>query len=459
MTSNFGARRDLLVAKLGQVSELEHATCCLYLFAAASMKLRPSEGSCTWAQIEQARVWKTTLLSIARQEMEHLAIVSNLLTAIGEAPWYRRPAFPVGDDEYPNHLELPLTAFSLEAVGRFLLIELPESRDDDERRLRDGLSTSTLPEDHELLRRLDQASDPNHVLDTLAALYQEIVDLFDELGNPAKGGDPKALFVGPPEAQVGNAAVFPTFPPVPDNVRNYDVLVSMVTDLDSAQQAIRQIRLEGEGGPSADVPSGGDHFGRFVEMYLQLSEATRLDPAFTPGRPVVDNPVTPPTSRTRATPAKSGTTTVTRQDTAEAMEIYAIAYDVALRMLIHLFAYTPEAHDEYEALQDTVFFPMMTLVFRPLGDILTEMPAFDDGRPGNAGPSFVTARDIGLLPHPGAAWKVMTEQLRELRDRMADLAHSAEFDPGIMERLSFMAENTWRMHSNFAAKTGLGVES
>jgi len=83
-------RRRRLVALLTEAAELEHALMCQYLYAAFSMKRQVDEGV-TWQQLELMRRWEASIMLICRQEMEHLGLVCNLLTSIGEAPWLTRP--------------------------------------------------------------------------------------------------------------------------------------------------------------------------------------------------------------------------------------------------------------------------------------------------------------------------------------------------------------------------------
>jgi len=73
-------RSDLIQA-LCDAAELEHGLCCAYLFAAFSIKRRTEEGVPPH-RLADLRNWESVLLLIARQEMEHLGIVANLLTAI-----------------------------------------------------------------------------------------------------------------------------------------------------------------------------------------------------------------------------------------------------------------------------------------------------------------------------------------------------------------------------------------
>src|SRR5256886_12046283 len=80
---------------------------CQYLFAGATLKQNYGEGGVTYGQLEQMRRWKSTIMAVARQEMEHLGIVTNLLTAIGEAPHFDRPEVPPPPSIPPLDQEAP----------------------------------------------------------------------------------------------------------------------------------------------------------------------------------------------------------------------------------------------------------------------------------------------------------------------------------------------------------------
>ena len=117
-------RSDLIQA-LCDAAQLEHGLCCAYLFAAFSIKRRPEEGV-PLDRLADLRNWESVLLLIARQEMEHLGIVANLLTAIGGMPYLQNPTFPIASDRYGELPALPLQRFSGEAIRRFLAFETPE---------------------------------------------------------------------------------------------------------------------------------------------------------------------------------------------------------------------------------------------------------------------------------------------------------------------------------------------
>ena len=117
-------RSDLIQA-LCDAAQLEHGLCCAYLFAAFSIKRRPEEGVPPH-RLADLRTWESVLLLIARQEMEHLGIVCNLLTAIGGMPYLQNPTFPIAADRYGELTGVPLQRFSEETIQRFLVFETPE---------------------------------------------------------------------------------------------------------------------------------------------------------------------------------------------------------------------------------------------------------------------------------------------------------------------------------------------
>lgn len=117
-------RTDLIQA-LCEAAQLEHGLCCAYLFAALSLKRRPDEGVPP-VRLADLRNWESVLLLIARQEMEHLGIVSNLLTAVGGMPYFQNPVFPVKADRYGELPALPLERFSKNTIERLLKFEMPE---------------------------------------------------------------------------------------------------------------------------------------------------------------------------------------------------------------------------------------------------------------------------------------------------------------------------------------------
>src|SRR5499426_2524200 len=77
--------REALIYMLYEAAELEHGIMCQYLFAAFSLKQREDEGL-TADALQAVLRWRRVVAHVATEEMLHLALVQNLLSAIGAAP-------------------------------------------------------------------------------------------------------------------------------------------------------------------------------------------------------------------------------------------------------------------------------------------------------------------------------------------------------------------------------------
>lgn len=421
-------RRNRLANLLTEAAEIEHDVMVQYLFAAFSLKKAVSEGGVNYAQLEWMRGWATTMLLVARQEMEHLGLVTNLLTAIGEAPNFRRPNFPIPARTYPMNLPSSLDAFSPDVVLRFVCYEMPRSVNPKNRRYLEQYLPNFAPSQY----------------DGIARTYLEIRELF----NSIEAGD---LFIGPPSAQflsggnsvVARGRIYPqktTGKPPPI----YDTDLRPVTDLKSANAVIEQIIDEGEGANDDDPNS---HFARFLDMHRQLMAETAKDPNFKPARAVLSNPRL--ASGDEGAAAVTGIHYVTNPDTAQVMELFDMAYSTMVLMLMRYFAHTDESDADLIGLQDTAFFPMMTVGIRPLGEILTQLPAQEPDAEWRAGPSFVLPLRLQLLPHRRSAWRVILGELQMLTAKAEEAQKNQNFSPAVRERLALLYENFARMTMNF----------
>lgn len=418
--------RNQLANLLAEAAEIEHDLLCQYLFAAFSLKRYPEEGV-SWAQLEMMRRWAGTLMLVARQEMEHLGLVCNLLTAIGEAPNFRRPAFPIRRDYYPTGQPSELKRFDRDVLLSFVCYEMPRA---------------ISPEDWGHLARYIPGFSPEQY-DGLFRLYGQIERLFTAI-------DPAVLFIGPPSAQfLSSSANSPfsaasprgrTFAPNPKQLPSiYDVSLRAVTDRASALEVVRQIVDEGEG---ADEHSTTSHFARFIAMHREYCDELQADPGFTPGRAVVANP--------RLADGEPGAgTPITDERTAQVMRLFNLCYETMLIMLARYFSDTDEGPADMVALGQVVFFPMMTIIMRPLGEVLTQLPAFADDDGARAGPAFSFDRRLALLPHRQAAWRNIQMQLSLMGSLSEELARASAFPATIAARLQLVYENIARIQMNF----------
>src|SRR5215467_9333716 len=92
--------REQLWGLLIEAAQIEHMIMCQYLYACFSLKTEPDEGL-TAEQADAVARWRETITGVAIEEMLHLALVMNVMTAIGAAPSLSRPNFPRHSEYLP----------------------------------------------------------------------------------------------------------------------------------------------------------------------------------------------------------------------------------------------------------------------------------------------------------------------------------------------------------------------
>src|SRR5262249_62007461 len=92
--------REALIYMLCEATELEHGIMSQYLFAAFSLKQSEEEGL-SGAELAAVQRWRTQVSHVAAQEMLHLALVHNLLSAGGGAAPPAPPDLPAPAHPHP----------------------------------------------------------------------------------------------------------------------------------------------------------------------------------------------------------------------------------------------------------------------------------------------------------------------------------------------------------------------
>jgi hypothetical protein len=314
--------------------------------------------------------------------MLHLALVQNLLTAVGAGSAFERPNFPLPPHAYPAGIRMDLLPFDETSLRHFIYLERPDGLDmADQDALAAVDKAAPLPRADE-----DEIGPRLQDFDTIGTLYRAIETGFDQLA--AKLGEDR-LFIGPRSAQ----AVVGHFP-LPN--------LAAVTDLASAHAAIETIVEQGEGARGEWREA---HFGRLITIldeYLDLRDA---DPGFEPARPVLaacvrereDDVVVP---------------IITDPFTSRCVDLLNAVYEVILQLLARYFAHTDETEDHLGVLAD-VSIGLMKNVVKPLGGLVTRLPVGPEHPGRTAGPTFELFYGVDLLlPHRDAAWTVMEERMR-----------------------------------------------
>src|SRR5262249_7148442 len=311
----------------------------------------------------------------------HLALVHNLLSAIGAAPHLARPNLPHPAEHYPAGVQLALLPFGEEALQHFMFLERPEGMDLDDA---EGLAATGRAAPHlaeaDIVPRSQDFATIGHLYRSIEHGIAHLADKFDE----------EWLFVGPPRAQATTANF------------HWPELVT-VTDVASAQRAIDTILEQGEG-PRRDWHDA--HFGDFVGILDEYQRMRSANPKFDPVRPVMAANVRP---NERGVDVALITDTVT----ARCVDLFNVAYEVLLQILERYFAHTEETDAELATLAD-VTLALMFQVIEPLGELVTTRPVGPEFEGRTAGASFELFYESDyLMPHREAAWALLAERLDE----------------------------------------------
>ena len=346
--------REALIYMLCEAAELEHGIMCQYLYAAFSLKQSEDEGL-TKEEAEAVNRWRKHISHIATQEMLHLSLVQNLLSAIGAAPHLSRPNFPQPARHYPAGVNLALLPFGEDALRHFMFLERPEGMDLEDVAGMAAFSRAAPSMQHGRHRAARPGLRHRRATCT-GPSSRASRDLAEKYGE-------EQLFAGPPQAQATEADF------------GWPELVA-VTDVASAQRAIDEILEQGEG------PRGhwtNAHFGQFVEILDEYTELREANPAFDPVRPVVPVNVRP-AERDTDIPLVSDPVT------SRVMDLFNVSYEILLLMLQRFFARTEETPAQLKALSDGTI-ALMFGAIKPLGDLVTTLPAGPEYPGRTAGPA------------------------------------------------------------------------
>jgi hypothetical protein len=374
---------------LCQAAEIEHLAMGQYLYAAFSLRTEVGPGL-TAEQLEAVERWRKVLLSIAAEEMLHWAMVNNLLTAIGSAPFVTRPNFPQRAKGYPPSVQFALLPFGEDALRHFVYFERAMGVDVPDAGAFEHTGEAPPPMSASELQPRPQD------FSTQGQLYRSLGDglrnLVDRLGEDG-------LFIGPPWAQAA-----------PDSF-GWKELVP-VRDLESALQVLETIVEQGEG---ATIDVEGSHFGRFQAVLDDYLEVRAADPSFQPAHPVVAAVVRGVEGEPLTGPR------ITDPTTAAVSDLFNVVNDLILQMVCRYFAFGHETGEQQGTLANAAV-GLMFGAIKPLGLLLAELPVGDELPGATAGANFQLAyRANFLLPHRRVAWVRFSERLEE----------AAEFAAGI----------------------------
>ncbi len=372
--------REQLLYWLHEASEIEHHLMCCYLYAAFSLKRDDTR----WSPAQRSAVagWRRSITAVALEEMTHLALVGNLMNALGAAPNLNRPAFPVDSGPYPEGFVIRLQPFGPETLEHFKFLERPVHE-----ALHDARGFEPARHYHRAVPEGRLSPGPRDY-STVGELYETVMQSLQAF---AEAHGEAALFIGDPALQVDAALA-----PLPG--------VAAITDLASARAALTTIVTQGEG---AGVEHAESHFMRFSRMADELAALSAADPAFEPAWPAATNPV-----MNAPIQARHDRVHIDHPQNARWLDIGNALYTTSLRCLLQGF---DAADRRAKGTWLAASFALMRALL-PVAQGLAARPAHAGAERPHAGLTFTPLRTLAVLPGERAA-EVVAERLGQLRER------------------------------------------
>ena len=384
-------QREHVIGALYEAAELEHNLMCTYLYAAFSLKDGEAEGL-TAEEAAAVSRWRRVLLSVAIEEMGHLAAVWNITSALGGSPRVGRGNFPLDPGYLPACVVVKLAPFNAETLQHFVFLERPHGSLE-----RDGEGFTY---ERGYVRGVGGAR-----LTPLGVDYDTVGTFYGDVGRGLRalverygeadtfGGDP-GLQLSPEEVTLPGA--------------------KRVICLKTALAAFDAIVTQGEGAPRDSV---GSHYQKFLSIRSELAALTARNPAFTPAFPAATNPVL------RRPPRPEGRVWLENPEAVAAVDIGNASYGLMLRLLA--YAYAVHGPSPEKSLVVDLAIGLMQAI-APLAERAARLPAGPSNPHCNAGLSFVALRDAGALPPGPAARRLFLERFAQIAEGAAALRASGD---------------------------------
>jgi hypothetical protein len=410
---------DWAVFLLQAAAEIEHALLVQYLYAAYS--LDPAGGSGGQVPADAAVTiagWRSTIITIAKEEMAHLLTEQNLLRFIGGPLTFERGEFPLHSELYPFPLALrPLTKTSL---ATYVAAEMPASPAVPD--IGDIVARATTAEGGVPVNRVGV------LFDTLIGIFRDDTRLADADLRPHRAGDQAAAADWHPSGHL---------------------IVRTIASRKDALDALQDIADQGEGSASPQPGTPLSHFDRFLSIYRAFPETETAAPAWQPARPV---PVNPSTAAVAGHDPAAERNRITHPVTRRWAQLFNVRYRMLLTDMAHSLHMpaadasgnpTPRGQLAADALLQ-----MRGQGFSGLSRIagkLTTQPAKQEPGPGdpeNAGPPFELPYTLTLADDEHGRWRMHLALLDASRDLVGFLRQDSGPDR-LLDELDAI-DTAWR---------------
>jgi hypothetical protein len=380
--------RESVIHLLTEAAEIEHNLLCSYLYAAFSLK-DGSDGGFQPGEADAVNAWRRSILGVAVEEMSHLALVNNLLVALGGAAHFDRPNLPVAPGYHPAGFVIRLVPLTKATLDHFIYLERPADAP-----VREGAGgyRERAPVRRETIPGSLTPSTPDY--ETIGEFYAGIRSDLIAFANAH-----------------GNAAFLPSSRArqLTPEVLDVPGLMEIAT-LEDAIAALDMIVEQGEGSSCAKQKC---HFSRFSAMRRQWDELEASNPAFRPYREAAHDPVM------RRPEEGLKRVWITHSRAARLLDLGNAVYGLALALLRHCYAAQVPASLRAQLAVASV---KLMRALGILGPVLTLLPA-QQKSDARAGLTFAVPRNLHDVGAADLA-PLLRARLSALRSSAKDLGQT-----------------------------------
>ena len=335
----------------------------------------------TAAQGEAVERWRKIILTVALEEMAHLASVNNLLIAVGGAPHFDRPNLPASPGYVSASIVVRLTPFNPATLDHFIFLERADT-------VKVPLAEGFEPQAPAREVRPDRVTPSAQDYETIGELYDSLAEGVAAVAGEIGEG---VLFASAGAGQLDTEVL-----KLPN--------VQRITDLASALAVIEHIKEEGEGSSGAREAS---HFDRFVSIRDEWADLVAQAPDFEPAWPAAHDPV-------MRKPAEGlDRVWITAEPAVSLLDLANALYGTMLQLLDQTFTCGDAAHRSAMMLASVELMEACAAV----ATALARLPANPDYPGVNAGITFAVPRNFGYRPNPDRTRAIFSERLTLLLAR------------------------------------------
>ena len=412
---------DYLHCLLEIAAEIEHSLMVEYLYAAYTL----GGDEVLARHRKMVERWRSSLLTIAREEMGHLLTVQNLRCLLGAPINFEREDYPWDTPFYPFPFRLePLCMPSLSC---YVYAEMPAELESDSGSKRRLAPRYREFKDKDKARIVKEVSKVAHgAPHRVGTIYEQILQIIaepsripDSCFNPlslnrqasfddwGRNHRPAPRYVDPEGSLLK-----------PANSRVARVIVAQMSTRTEAIAALTDVAGQGEAPHLTAGNQEPSHFDRFLEIYQEFEQVDGWSPTLhVPANPTAGDVV-------------DGQAAIEAEPARTWAHLFNVRYRMLLSYLAHTYRLAPSGRPDEPNLRGTVihraFGEMYNL--KTIAGVLVTLPLTNGRNPKRAAPPFEMPYTLELPEREADCWWLHRDLLETSESLRTTLLRGATGD-------------------------------